>query len=48
MTKFMGGGNDKMSNSGESDVTKYRVFTLDYVIKKLIDYGEDQAEARVR
>jgi hypothetical protein len=24
------------------------VFTLDYVFKKLIDYGEDQAEARVR
>jgi hypothetical protein len=24
------------------------VFTLDYIIKKLIDYGEEQAEARVR
>lgn len=42
-------GFDKQSNSGESgDGNRYRVFTLDYVFKKLIDYGEDQAEARCR
>jgi hypothetical protein len=27
---------------------RYRVFTLDYIFRKVIDYGEDQAEARIR
>jgi hypothetical protein len=44
-----GGAYDKnlQSDDGDSGI-KYKVFTLDYVFKKLIDYGEDQAEARVR
>jgi hypothetical protein len=33
---------DKLSNSGDSELaSRYRVFTLDFVFKKLIDYGED-------
>lgn len=27
---------------------RYKVFTFDYLIKHLIDYGEDQGESRVR
>jgi hypothetical protein len=27
---------------------RYKIFTLDYLIKHLIDYSEDQGEARVR
>ena len=38
----------QQQNSEDGDPAKYRVFTLDYIFKKLIDYGEDQAEARVR
>ncbi len=35
-------GFDKVSASGDSNEGhKYKVFTLDYVFKKLIDYGED-------
>lgn len=28
--------------------TRYKVFTFDYLIKHLLDYGEEQGEARVR
>lgn len=41
-------GFEKISNSGDSDIAKYKVFTLDFVFKKIIDYGEDQAEGRIR
>lgn len=35
-------GFDKISASGDSnDPHRYKVYTLDYVFKKLIDYGED-------
>ena len=35
-------GFDKQSNSGDSDIgSKYKVFTLDYIFKKIIDYSED-------
>jgi hypothetical protein len=27
---------------------RYRVFTFDYIFRKVIDYGEEQAEARIR
>ena len=27
---------------------RYKVFTIDYLIKRLLDYGEDQGESRVR
>ena len=39
---------NKDSESNSETGSKVKVFTLDFVIKKLIDYGEDQAEARVR
>jgi hypothetical protein len=42
-----GGNYDKVSDIN-SEIDKVKVFTLDFVIKKLIDYGEDQAESRVR
>ena len=25
----------------------YKVFTMEYIIKKLLDYGEDSAKARI-
>jgi hypothetical protein len=28
--------------------TKFKVFTFDYLIKHLLDYGEEQGESRVR
>jgi hypothetical protein len=39
---------DKGNSDLNSEQDKVKVFTLDFVIKKLIDYGEDQAEQRVR
>ena len=39
---------DKNSMQNESDASKYRTFTLDFIFKKLIDYSEDQAVIRVR
>ena len=36
------------SENNESDGNRYKVFTLEYLIKRLLDYGEEQGEARVR
>lgn len=42
------GGYSKGNSDLNSEQDNVKVFTIDFVIKKLIDYGEDQAEARVR
>lgn len=47
MPNYSGFEKNMMSDDGDSGI-RYKVFTLDYIFKKLIDYGEDQAEARVR
>jgi len=36
------------SGGGDSDDKSYKVFPLEFVIKKLLDYGEDQAVNRVK
>ena len=36
------------SDSSDSGKKKYRTFTFDFLFKKLIDYSEEQAQARVR
>jgi hypothetical protein len=28
--------------------SRYKVFTFDYLIKRLLDYGEEQGQSRVR
>ncbi len=38
----------EIESSADPDGRVYKTFTLDLVFKKLIDYGEDQAQARVR
>ena len=46
--------NDKQSNDGGTRTSemgggsKYKVFTLEYVLKRLLDYGEDKGEIRCR
>ena len=45
---------DGSKNSGgksdflESDSHRYKVFTFEFLIKKILDYGEDQGHTRVR
>lgn len=39
---------DRNSNSGGSDNIQYKTFTLDYIFKKLVDFGEDQAVNRIK
>jgi hypothetical protein len=43
-----GPGYDKISGAGSDLMSKYRVYTLDFIFKKIIDYGEELAEARIR
>lgn len=39
---------DEKQNDETESVGRYKVFTFDYMVKHLIDYGEEQSEARIR
>jgi hypothetical protein len=36
------------ASSDKSENIKFKVFTFEYLIKHILDYGEDQGESRVR